>query len=266
MLRQIGIILLALIPVSSYTNTHNGFTSSNIAQQHKYVHYVVQRSPLCHSKGIHGSHSSMSRKVLVTLKSQNDPSGEDDEKDNSPSSILSRFTSPRISDAGLPLADTLLAQIVAPSLQVFWLAANRAPSPTWLQPLFPTNQLFVTRGSLFAPTLIHGAGLACCWLAGALAAKGFESEAFDVSNNKGYGVVIERLIKAGAFAIGMLILGTQLDLFWEFGGRYVQLGESEETDIRLLSAVVEIINDSFFEGIILGSWRLYRASLTADEQ
>ena len=44
------------------------------------------------------------------------------------------------------------------------------------------------------------------------------------------------------------------------------MGESEETDLRLFTAAVEVINDSFFEGIVLGSWRLYRASLTADEE
>merc|ERR1712032_490389 len=137
-------------------------------------------------------------------------------------------------------------------------------SPTWLQPLFPTAQLFTTRGSLVAPTLIHGAELTVCWLLASLAAKGFESEAFDVSENKGYGEVILRLFKAGAFAVGLLVLATQMDLFLEFG-RYVQYGDAEESDLRILVATIEVINDCIFEGVALGSWRLYRASLTADE-
>jgi hypothetical protein len=97
---------------------------------------------------------------------------------------------------------------------------------------------------------------------GALAAKAYDSEAFNVSGGRGYGTVIKRILQAGAFATGILIFSTQLDLLFEFG-RYVQVGESDETDLRLLSAAVELINDVFFEALVLGSWRLYRASLTA---
>lgn len=170
---------------------------------------------------------------------------------------MSRFISPKIDDRGLPFADALIAQIVGPSLQVFWLAVNHAPSPTWLK----LAATFPARGSLVAPTLIHGAGLACCWLGGALAAKAFESEAFDNRlNNGSYSEVFSRIFKAGAFAVGILIFSTQIDLFLEFGGRYVSPGESEETDIRLLSAFVEILNDVFFEGLVISSWRFYLAS------
>ena len=175
---------------------------------------------------------------------------------------MSRFTSPKIDDRGLPFADALIAQIVGPTLQVFWLAVNHAPSPTWLK----LAGTFPARGSLVAPTLIHGAGLACCWLGGALAAKAFESEAFDTRlNNGSYSEVFSRIFKAGAFAVGILIFSTQIDLFLEFGGRYVSPGESEETDIRLLSAFVEILNDVFFEGLVLSSWRFYLASQSSKE-
>mmetsp|Transcript_35934 Transcript_35934/g.43276 ORF Transcript_35934/g.43276 Transcript_35934/m.43276 type:complete len:264 (-) Transcript_35934:325-1116(-) len=187
-----------------------------------------------------------------------------DKDENSPQSydkFLERFLSPRLDDPGLPLADVLIAQVVGPFFQVLWLILNRAPSPTWVNPISIT--LFPTKGSLLAPTLIHGAGLASCWIAGALAARGFESDAFDVSNGKGYGVVIERLIKGGAFATGILILSTQLDLLFEYG-RWILPGESDEVDVRLLSASVEVLNDIFFEAITLSSWRIYRASLTAD--
>lgn len=185
-----------------------------------------------------------------------------DPNNDSNSSPADRFISPRIDDVGLPLADALVAQIVAPSFQVFWLAVSRSPLPTWLQPI--SSSLWGTaRGSLVAPTLIHGAGLACCWVAGALAAKAFESDAFNVSGGRGYSTVITRIIKAGAFATGMLIFSTQVDLLFEFG-RYVQLGESEDTDLRILTAAVEVVNDIFFEAVALSSWRIYRASLTAN--
>lgn len=186
--------------------------------------------------------------------------------ENNEDTILNRFVSPRIDDAGLPVADALTAQIVAPTFQVVWLTVNHAPIPTWLAAIYNNQNGLLynvpAQGALLVPTLIHGAGLAGCWLMGALAAKAYDSEAFNVSGNRGYGTVVKRIFQAGAFATGVLILGTQLDLFLEFG-RYVQLGESEEIDIRLLSATVEVINDVFFEALVLSSWRLYRASLTA---
>ena len=98
---------------------------------------------------------------------------------------------------------------------------------------------------------------------GALAAKGYDSDAFNISGGRGYGTVISRIIQAGAFASGLLIFSTQVDLFLEFG-RAVQLGESTETDLRLVRAAVELVNDIFFEALIVGSWRLYRASLTGN--
>lgn len=175
------------------------------------------------------------------------------------SSALSRFTSPRIDDPYLPLSDALVAQIVAPSLQIAWLALNRAPSPTWLQPIFARAQLLGNgAGSLLAPTLIHGAALATCWLVSALAAKCYEREAIAVNpETKGYGTVLSRVLQAGSFATGLLIFSTQVDVYAHYG--YVQFGDSPETDLRLQVAVVEGINDVFFEAVTLLSWRLYLA-------
>jgi hypothetical protein len=174
--------------------------------------------------------------------------------------LLRRFTDPVIDDPGLPLADTLVAQIVAPSLQVFWLSLVHAPLPTWLRPIFD-SALWQTRGSLVAPTLIHGAGLACCWVAGSLAAQAYRKEAIDPTVD-GYGTVILRIAQAGCFAVALLIVSTQIDLFLEFG-RYVQPGESQETDLRLLSAFVEVLNDIIFEASVITSLRLSLAFTTA---
>lgn len=179
------------------------------------------------------------------------------------SGLMRRFTDPVIDDPGLPLADTLVAQIVAPSLQVFWLSLVHAPTPTWLRPIFD-DALWQARGSLVAPTLIHGAGLACCWVAGALAAQAYRKEAIDPTID-GYGTVFLRLTQAGCFAVALLIFSTQIDLFAEFGG-YVQPGESEETDLRLLTAWVEVLNDTFFEALVIASLRLSLAFTTARNQ
>jgi len=174
--------------------------------------------------------------------------------------FLKRFYAPRIDDIGLLFSDVVTAQIFAPSFQIFWLVCNQAALPSWLRPISRT--LVTTRGALVAPALIHGANLAVCWVLGALAAKGFESEAFDISKGKGYGTVLVRIFQAGAFATGLLILAMQVDLFIEFG-RTVHWGESEDIDFRLRLAVVELINDVFFEALTLTSWRVYHANLMA---
>ncbi|KAL3788356.1 hypothetical protein HJC23_009162 [Cyclotella cryptica] len=207
--------------------------------------------------------------------------------ENASHSILQRFVSPVIDDPGLPLTDALLAQIVAPSLQIFWIFLVHAPSPSWLRPLssyFGEAPELAPRGSLLAPTLIHGAGLAVCWLAGALAARMYEKEAFSLRELdsaessqsrsffekalrgiQSYDTVVSRLVKAGAFATGILIVGTQIDLLLEFK-RYVQVGETEETDLRLLVAMVEVINDVVFEAVVLSSWRIIHAGFMSNAE
>jgi hypothetical protein len=138
------------------------------------------------------------------------------------------------------------------------------------------------RGSLLAPPplQIHGAELALCWLLGAFAARAYEDPAVrfqavaqapppvatnqrgsDSSKNKkedeyGYGIVLSRVLQAGAFATGLLILGTQLDLLLEFQGHFVHWGDSPEVDFRLQVAAVEVLNDVVFEAVTLIAWRL----------
>lgn len=206
----------------------------------------------------------------------------DDANNNDINDLFQRFLSPKIDDPGLPLTDVLLSQIVAPTFQLYWVFIAHAPLPSWARPIssyFGEAAELAPRGSLLAPTLIHGAGLAVCWLAGALAAKSFERDAFtltntnntyDDENNNGnslsigerikqYDTVLLRLFQAGAFACGILIVSTQVDLLLEFK-RYVQFGESEETDFRLLLASVEVINDIFFEALVISSWRIIHAN------
>jgi len=172
---------------------------------------------------------------------------------------LRRFLDPVIDDPGLPLTDALVAQVVGPALQVFWLALNSAPSPTWLIPVgryLGEAPELAPRGSLLAPALIHGAGLAVCWGLGALAARLYEREAFALSPPPpppskeekggrtgtpcvgGYAHVLVGLVRAGAFAAGVLVLSTQL---------------------------VEVINDVFWEGLVLSTWRIVHAGYMNDD-
>lgn len=174
---------------------------------------------------------------------------------------------------------------MAPTLQIYWLLLNHAPNPSWLRPIgtyFGEAPELAPRGAFLAPTLIHGAGLAVCWLAGALAAKSFEREAFTVKGGSEedegegeplrlsatgildlvgrYDTILLRLFQAGAFSSGILILSTQADLLLEFKGHWVQYGESDETDFRIFLASVEVINDIVWEALVISSWRLLHAN------
>jgi len=166
--------------------------------------------------------------------------------------ILDRFTDPKIEDPALPLTEAGLVQIVAPTIQLLWLRILQSPFPSWTTPLY--DYTFTPRGSVLAPTLVHGAGLACAWLLGCLAAKAYERKNYEgeLSN------VFATTVRAGAFASGILILATQIDLYRDMGG-YFQVGESAETDLRIYRALVELINDIFFEAATLLVWRVFRS-------
>lgn len=209
------------------------------------------------------------------MKDDNDNEGE---CGGGAESVWTRFASPVIDDPGLPLADVVVAQIIAPSAQIAWLSGQHAPQPTWLAPLFghaAAGPFSTRQGSFVAPALIHGAALASCWIVGALAAKAYErqniapvqrrvpteasKDVFGASDVVwDYGSVVTAVAKGGAFATGLLILASQADLYLEYG-RWVQLGESDDVDFRLLVALAELINDVFFEAVTIAAWRLFLA-------
>ncbi|CAB9509995.1 expressed unknown protein [Seminavis robusta] len=204
---------------------------------------------------------TIGRTTLATAKTKHFPTtlGMANSKDGS-GTPLDRVLSPKIDDPALPYSDVCVAQIIGPAMQVFYVTLTRSPNPTWLKPLFD-DTLWQYKGALLAPTLVHGAGLACCWMLGALMARAYEEEAIDPTIG-GYGTVLWRIFQAGCFASGVLILSTQVDLLVEFG-RYVQLGESAEADARILAAWVDVINDIFFEILALVPIRLYLAASIA---
>jgi hypothetical protein len=251
----------------SSSSVVTALSTGSIIHHGQHHHMSMLQNP---NRNISQRRSSTSSSSLYA--SNNNAGGGEEE------SLLKRFTDPIIDDPGLPLTDALLAQIVAPTLEVYWLLLNKAPSPTWLAPIgryFGEAPELAPRGSLLAPALIHGAGLAVCWGAGALAARMYEKDAFTLSNsNEGssndnsiigeYAPILSKLVQAGAFSIGILIVSTQIDLLLEFHGRFVQLGESDEIDFRLLVAVVEVINDVFWEALVLCTWRIVHANFMSD--
>lgn len=271
---------------------------------------IQQLSIICFGVGPEGdenrNNSDTSRRLQ--FEKNNQPSSSDDVKvpinnSNTPTfvqEIISRFSSPIIDDPYLPISDAASAQIIAPTLQLLWIVLSNGPRPSWCNPYFSTTTtttLFGSTtgaGSLIAPTLIHGAALASCWILGAIAAQAYKREsispkkvildpttgtelsiqATDDQFTKltldpsvpairwDYSKVFVSLFQAGSFAIGILILATQLDLLIEYKGQYVQFGMNEETDLRLLIAIVELINDIVFEMIVLVGFRLALAYQT----
>ena len=77
--------------------------------------------------------------------------------------------------------------------------------PSWLFPLPGVPPLRSLPYIL--PAVSHGAGLAGCWLLGALAANAFEKEAYMGT----LGDTLSRTWRGGAFSVGVLLLCTQFD-------------------------------------------------------
>lgn len=125
-------------------------------------------------------------------------------------SMKERFTSARIDDRGLPIADALVATSVPVFVALVVLALG-IPRPSWLVPSPWVPKL---RGGLpFLPAaLSHGAKLAFCWIPGALAARAYEEEAYDGTVEE----AVSRTVKGGCFAVGLLIIITQLTLTAKF--------------------------------------------------
>ena len=192
-----------------------------------------QRNPSAIFVDLCASRYTTIRMPRSFLRMADDDSGEDgDPKDTKPErddkkeeklNLFNRFTSPIIDDPGLPLSDVLVAQVIAPSLQIAWLSLRHAPQPSWLKPIVDTDLLYSRQGTFVAPALIHGAALAFCWVVGALAARAYErrsispvkAEQRQDTNAVGsssaqevewdYSNVIKAILQGGAFATGLLI-------------------------------------------------------------
>lgn len=167
-----------------------------------------------------------------------------------------RFTEARIDDKGLPIADALVVTTV-PVFVATCVLALGVPRPSWLVPA-PWIPRWRSLPFL-VPALSHGAKLSCAWIPGALAAKAYEREAYDGSVDE----AVRRTVKAGCFAIGILILATQIQLSAEFAAAGLpppQLGDSPETDLLLNGVASELIADCAFEAVGLIAWRVVRCT------
>lgn len=90
--------------------------------------------------------------------------------------VARRFLDPQVDDPGLILADTLVAGVVVPGIEVLASAAAGAPLPHWVA---------LSSLGLVGSVLTRGATLAACFVTGAFAAKCYDRRAYDFPGVEG---------------------------------------------------------------------------------
>ena len=153
--------------------------------------------------------------------------------------LLARFTNPVVNDPGLPLADALISGAIAPTVLSTLALSLPISNPMWLKPTTLFGLIPAWRGLPYlVPTLAHGAALALCWTLGALGAELYREENY---GKNGEEAAVLQAQKAGAFASGLIILATQLQIF------FVTLAYDDtlESDLPSESAqVVRVVLDA----------------------
>lgn len=119
-------------------------------------------------------------------------------------------------------------------------------------------------GVLQVPAVSHGAALASCWLLGALAGRAYENGAYGA---EGGAEVTRRILKSGAFAVGILLVATQARLTLTLGGfPFLTSVASEPSelsaiDVEIIRTISELSVDIGLEAVTMIAWRRYRYEL-----
>jgi len=182
--------------------------------------------------------------------------------------MRSRLFAPRIDDPGLPFADALVC--IGGALFVAQWALNpaippgiRIPLPVWLTPIALPSGVNWRGVPFIFPALSHGSALAVCWVLGAFAASAYEAEAYSGT----WQTALARTWRAGAFAVGVLILSTQLLTSISLSSQGLDpytvptaagVDQLAQADMQILSTTFEVVIDVVVQAVFMTFFRLYR--------
>ena len=170
-----------------------------------------------------------------------------------------RFQSKKVKDRGLPIADAL--DLTSATVLVALVSLSQHKAPSWL------NAEYLREVPRILPNLpalvgsvVHGSKVSAVWVLGALAAEAYETEAYDAD----FAEAMKRTVKAGCFAVGLLILVEQNEMRQALehvigmpASEYV-VGENREADLLINSKTSELFVDCASCAVAMLSWRIIR--------
>ena len=170
-----------------------------------------------------------------------------------------RFQPKKVKDRGLPIADTLVLTSATVLVALVSLSQHKAPSWLNAEYLREVPRILPNLPALVG-SVVHGSKLSAVWVLGALAAEAYETEAYDAD----FAEAMKRTVKAGCFAVGLLILVEQNEMRQALehvigmpASEYV-VGENREADLLINSKTSELFVDCASCAVAMLSWRIIR--------
>jgi hypothetical protein len=170
-----------------------------------------------------------------------------------------RFQPKKVKDRGLPIADALVLTSATVLVALVSLSQHKAPSWLNAEYLREVPRILPNLPALVG-SVVHGSKLSAVWVLGALAAEAYETEAYDAD----FAEAMKRTVKAGCFAVGLLILVEQNEMRQTLehvigmpASEYV-VGENREADLLINSKTSELFVDCASCAVAMLSWRIIR--------
>ena len=170
-----------------------------------------------------------------------------------------RFQPKKVKDRGLPIADALVLTSATVLVALVSLSQHKAPSWLNAEYLREVPRILPNLPALVG-SVVHGSKLSAVWVLGALAAEAYETEAYDAD----FAEAVKRTVKAGCFAVGLLILVEQNEMRQALehvigmpASEYV-VGENREADLLINSKTSELFVDCASCAVAMLSWRIIR--------
>ena len=170
-----------------------------------------------------------------------------------------RFQPKKVKDRGLPIADALVLTSATVLVALVSLSQHKAPSWLNAEYLREVPRILPNLPALVG-SVVHGSKLSAVWVLGALAAEAYETEAYDAD----FAEAVKRTVKAGCFAVGLLILVEQNEMRQALehvigmpASEYI-VGGNREADLLINSKTSELFVDCASCAVAMLSWRIIR--------